>query len=89
MGLDQGSGRALGIAGAIIGAVVVLSVVAAVAPTFFQELADTNAVLTSPNTTTGSTDADSLLAIFPLLIAVTGLFAIVGSILVAVKFRDN
>ncbi len=89
MALENSTGRALAIGGAIIGAVVVLSVIASVAPTFFTELSDTNAVLNDPNTTTGDTTADGLLGIFPLLIGITGLFALVGAILVAVKFSSR
>lgn len=89
MGLNDATGRALAIGGAVIGAVVVLSVIAAVAPTFFTGLSDTNAVLNDVNTTTGDATADGLIGIFPLLIGITGLFALVGAILVAVKFRAD
>lgn len=79
----------MGIVATVIGAVVVILVVAAVAPQFFSALADTNEVLTDANTTTGDTTADSLLGVFPLMIGITGLFAIVGIVLAAVRFSNR
>ncbi len=76
---------ALGIAAGVITAVVAVVVVAALAPTYFTELASLTGTFNDVNTTTGDTTADGLLPIFGLLIAFGGLFAIVGLALVIVK----
>lgn len=78
---------ALVIVAVVIGAVVGLSVLAALLPTFFGSLGDIGAVFTSPTTTTGNADADALLPVFGLLIAFAGLFAIVGLAIMVVKVR--
>jgi hypothetical protein len=79
---------ALVIVAVVIGAVVGLSVLAALLPTFFTSLGDIGAVFTDPSTTTGNTDADALLPVFGLLIAFAGLFAIVGLALLVVKVKN-
>lgn len=71
----------------IIGGFVLLIIIAALLPTFFTGLADTNAALTDPNTTTGDATADSLLTVFPILIGLAGLFFIIGLIFLAFKAR--
>lgn len=86
MGLDGVTGRALGIAGGMIGALVVISVIAAVIGPYLTGVADVNTVLNDPNTTAGDATADSLLPIFPLLVGITGLFAVVGAILAGMHF---
>lgn len=76
----------LAIVGVVIGAVVVMAIIAALLPTFLGSLADTNAAFNDPNATTGDATADSLLPIFPILIGLGGLIAIVGLVLAAVHF---
>lgn len=79
--------QGLGIAGAIIGAVVGISILAALIPTWFGSLASIGENLTDPGTTTGNTDADALLPVFGLLIAFAGIFAIVGLVVAVVRMR--
>jgi hypothetical protein len=79
---------ALIIVAVVIGAVVGLSVLAALLPTFFGSLGDIGAVFSDANTTTGNADADALLPVFGLLIAFAGLFAIVGLALLVVKIKS-
>lgn len=82
-------GVGLAIVGTIIGAVVAIALVAALAPTYFDSLADIGAVFTDANTTTGNEDADALLPVFGLLVAFGGLFAIVGLVLVAIAIKNR
>jgi hypothetical protein len=78
---------ALVLAGAIIGAVVGAQVIAALAPTWFAAVADLAG--TFDNTTTNDSTADSLLPIFRLLVALAGVFAIVGAALLVARFRSK
>lgn len=80
---------ALGIVGVIIGAVVGITVLAALAPTYFTSLSDMTSVFTDVNTSTGNADADALLPVFSLLAAFAGLFAIVGLVIYTVKLRKS
>lgn len=80
---------ALVIVAVVIGAVVGLSVLAALLPTFFGSLGDIGGVFSDENTTTGNADADALLPVFGLLIAFAGLFAIVGLALLVVKVKSG
>lgn len=79
----------LTIVGVIIGAVVSIALLAALAPQYFSSLADIGAVFTDPSTSTGNTDADALLPVFGLLVAFGGLFAIVGLVLLGIKLRGG
>lgn len=79
----------LSIVGVIIGAVVSIAILAALAPTYFTSLGDIGGVFTDPSTTTGNTDADALLPVFGLLVAFGGLFAIVGLIMLGVKLNKS
>lgn len=83
------TGAALTIVAVVIGAVVGLSVLAALLPTFFGSLGDIGGVFTDANTTTGNDDADALLPVFGLLIAFGGLFAIVGLALLVVSIKNK
>lgn len=83
------TGGALVIVSVVIGAVVGLSVLGALLPTFFTSLADIGGVFTNPSTTTGNSDADALLPVFGLLIAFAGLFAIIGLALLVVHVRKG
>lgn len=83
------TGAALTIVAVVIGAVVGLSVLAALLPTFFGSLSDIGAVFSDGNTTTGNDDADALLPVFGLLIAFGGLFAIVGLALLVVSIKKK
>lgn len=77
--------RPLAIVGVILGAVVALAILAALLPTFFSSLGDINGVFNDPGTSTGDSTADSLLGIFPILIAIGGLFAVVTMALRSVQ----
>lgn len=79
----------LTIVGVIIGAVVSIAILAALAPTYFSSLGDIGAVFTDANTTTGNADADALLPVFGLLVAFGGLFAIVGLVLLGIKLKNQ
>lgn len=79
----------LTIVGVIIGAVVSIAILAALAPTYFASLGDIGAVFTDANTTTGNDDADALLPVFGLLVAFGGLFAIVGLVLLGIKLKNQ
>jgi len=81
--------KGLAIAGAIIGTVVLLAIIAAMIGIYFSSVADTNAVFTDENTTTGNDTADSLLPIFPILIAFAALFGIVGLVLAGVALATK
>lgn len=78
----------LTLAGVVIGAVVLLAIIAALMPTWFGSLESIGTNFTDPGTTTGNTDADALLPIFGLLVAFAGIFAIVGLIVAAVRLRN-
>lgn len=56
----------------IIGAVVVLVVIAALTPTFFDALSDVVNNITSDNVTTGNSAADALLVAFAPIIGIIG-----------------
>lgn len=75
--------------GIIIGAVVGLAVLAALAPTYLSSVGDVAGTFNDPNTTVGDDTADGLLPIFGLMVSFAGLFAIVGIIIVAVRLRNG
>lgn len=70
----------------IVGGVVALVLVAALIPTLFNAVNDVNTNLTDPGTTTGDGTADTLLPVFPILIGVGAIIAIVGAIFAAFRF---
>lgn len=80
---------ALTIVGVVVGAVVGLAVLAALLPTFFSSLKSVGQVFTASTTSTGSTTADALLPTFGLLIAFSGLFAIVGLAILVVSYTKK
>lgn len=79
----------LSIVTVIIGAVVGISLIAALAPTYMTALGDFVGVFNDANTTTGDATADTLLPVFALLMAFAGLFALVGIGIVAVRLRKG
>ena len=82
------TGRMLGIATVIVGAVVAIALVAALAPTFFDSLRDVNENFSTADT--GDTTANSIAnTVFPILIALAGLFGLVGIVLAAVKLKGR
>lgn len=83
------TGALLAIVTVIIGAVVGLSLIAALAPTYMSSLASFVGVFTDANATTGDATADALLPVFGLLMAFVGLFAIVGLGIIAVRLRKG
>lgn len=77
---------ALTVAGIIVGAVVGLAVLAALAPLWFDATADLSENFT--NADVGDTTANSIANnIFPLIIGLTGVFAIAGLAFAAMKLR--
>lgn len=78
---------ALTIVAVLIGAVVGLSVLAALLPTFLGSAGDV--VSTLDNATIGNSDADALFPVFSLLAAFAAIFAIVGLVIVVVKLRKG
>lgn len=78
---------ALIVAGVIIAAVVGVQVIAALAGTWFEGIANLTGAFDTA--TTGDATADSLLPIFRLLIALAGVFALVGAALLAVRIRNR
>jgi len=80
---------ALTVIGVIIGAVVGISVLSALAPTWFSSITGIVSVFTSGNYTTGDTTADGLMPIFGLVIAFAGLFALVGLVFLVVKLQGK
>lgn len=70
-----------GILFAVIGVVIVAGIVAGVAATYFQSLEDINTNLTAADT--GSTVANDIAAIFPILVGVLGVLALVSLVLAA------
>ena len=83
------TGALLSIVTVIIGAVVGLALIAALAPTYMTSLVDFVGVFTNESATTGDATADALLPVFGLLMAFVGLFAIVGLGIVAVRLRKG
>lgn len=83
------TGPLLTIVSIVIGAVVAMSILASLAPTYMTSLADFVGVFNDVNTTTGDASADSLLGVFALLLAFAGLFAIVGIGVAAARLRKN
>lgn len=74
----------LGIAGAILGSVVSILIIAAFIGLWFTSTATAVETFNDPNTTTGDSDADGLLPIFGKIIAFAAVFAIVGLVVAAV-----
>lgn len=80
-------GSITGILTAVIVGIVVLLILAALAPTFITAVADlVNAV---ENTSFNNTTADSLRSVFGLLIALGGLFALVAYAFIAYRRRGR
>lgn len=80
-------GTITGILTTVVVGIVILLIVAALAPTFITAVADlVNAV---ENTSFNNTTADSLRSVFGLLIALGGLFAIVAFAFLAYRRRSR
>lgn len=78
---------ALVIIAVVIGALVGLQVLAALLPSYFTSV---QSVVGTLNTATvGNTSANSLMPTFSLLAAFAAIFAIVGLVLLVVKFRKS
>lgn len=79
---------ALTVAGVIVGAVVGLSVLAALAPTWFDATGDLAENFT--NADVGDTTANNIAnTVFPLIIGLLGVFAIAGLAFAAMKLRGG
>lgn len=79
-------GAFLTLAGVVLGAVVGVILLSALAPTFFSAIADLSGTFQTAdlNDTTANTIANS---VFPLIIALGGLFAIAGLVFLAIKLK--
>lgn len=88
MGLDANFGDIAGKAlGAIIAVTVVLLVVAEVLPDLFSATGDINVVFRDNASDLNSTAAANIAGVFPLIIGVIVIFAILGFIVRAVRAR--
>jgi hypothetical protein len=79
-------GSITGILTVVIVGIVILLILAALAPTYLTAVADLVQALESG--TTNNTTADSLLPVFGLLVALGGVFAIVAFAFLAYKRRS-
>lgn len=79
-------GSFTGILTVVIVGIVILLILAALAPTYLTAIADLVAALEGG--TTNNTTADSLLPVFGLLIALGGVFALVGFAFLAYRRRS-
>lgn len=77
----------LGIVGtvvsAVVGAVVVLTVLGALTSTYFGGVEDISNNITDPNVTTGNSDADNLLTAFDPVIGIVGVIGFIGLVFAA------
>lgn len=73
----------------IITAVVALSLLAALSPTFLRSIAGIVNVFSSGNYTTGDATADNVMPVFGTLIAFLGLFALVGLVFAVVQIKHG
>lgn len=80
-------GRITGVLSAVLIGIVLLLVLAALAPSFLTAIADLVGALESG--TTNNTTADTLLPIFGLLIALGGVFALVAYAFLAYRRRST
>lgn len=80
---------AMTIAIVVVGAFVGLQVLAELLPSYFSSVADLVGVFTSPNTTTNSTAADALLSPFGLILALSGIGAIIGLAFLVFRMRGS
>lgn len=82
-------GRPMAIVGTVIGAVVVVLLIAALVATFFGAIADVNENLSDENVTTGDATADVILRVFPIVIGVVAVIGFVGLIIAALQFTNG
>lgn len=80
-------GSFTGILTVVITGIVILLIIAALAPTFLRAVADLVTALEGG--TTNNTTADSLLPVFGLLVALGGVFALVGYAFLAYRRRKS
>lgn len=80
-------GTITGILTVIVVGIVILLILAALAPTYLTAIADLVNALESG--TTNNTSADSLLPVFGLLVALGGVFALVGFAFLAYRRRKS
>lgn len=80
-------GSITGILTTVVVGIVVLLILAALAPTFITAIADLVGALEAG--TTNNTTADSLLPVFGLLIALGGVFALVAYAFIAYRRRSS
>lgn len=80
-------GSVTGILTTVIVGIVVLLILAALAPSYITAVADL--VFALQDGTTNNTTADSLLPVFGLLVALGGVFALIGYAFLAYKRRKN
>lgn len=86
-GGNIGLGAVLTIVLVIIGAVVSIAILAALAPTWFTSIASIVSIFTSGNYTTGDDTADGIMPVFGMLIAFLGLFALIGLVFAVVQLK--
>ena len=80
-------GSVTGILSVVILGIVILLILAALAPTYLTAVADLVGAMEAG--TTNNTAADSLLPVFGLLVALGGVFALVGYAFLAYRRRSS
>lgn len=88
--MDEEANISVGpLVGILLGAVIVLLVLAKLIVPVFDATADVNTALNDENVTTGDDTADSIKPVFGVLIGLSVLLGFVGLILAAVKFSKS
>lgn len=73
----------------VVGALVGIQILADLAPSYFTSVADLVGVFTDPNTTTNSSAADALLSPFGLILALSGVGAIIALAFLVFRLRGG
>lgn len=87
MAFNLNLSKPLAIVGVILGAIVSLLLLAAMLPQLFDATHDVTD--TFANATTGNAPADSILSVFAFIVPIVIVVAIVGLVVLAVKFSKN
>lgn len=80
-------GRSQSLIGAVIGLVVIVSIVSATAALMFTEIASFNTALST--NTTGDATADTIAGVLPILVGVTFVLGLVALVVSAIRLRAS